>query len=70
MTASEIINIVCSNLGIAKTELAKRMGIYPSSLYRKLSKECMTFEELQKCLEVMGVSVKYELHYPDGSSNN
>lgn len=70
MTASEIINIVCSNLGIAKTELAKRMGIYPSSLYRKLSKECMTFEELQKCLEVMGVSVKYELHYPDGSSDN
>lgn len=70
MTASEIINIVCSNLGIAKTELAKRMGIYPSSLYRKLSKECMTFDELQKCLEVMGVSVKYELHYPDGSSDN
>lgn len=65
---SEIINSVCAHMGIAKTELAKRLGIYPSSLYRKLSKECMTFEELQKCLEVMGVKLHFEICYPDGKT--
>ena len=67
MKTSEIINTVCSHLGIAKADLAKRMGLYPSSLYRKLSNESMTFEELQKCLDVLGVSVELQFHYPDGA---
>lgn len=66
MKTSEIINSICSHLGIAKADLAKRMGLYPSSLYRKLSKESMTFEELQKCLDVLGVSVELQFRYPDG----
>lgn len=66
MKTSEIINSVCAHLGIAKADLAKRMGLYPSSLYRKLSKESMTFEELQKCLDVLGVSVELQFGYPDG----
>ena len=68
MKSSEIINIVCSQLGIAKAELAKRMGIFPSSLYRKLSNESMTFEELQKCLDVLGVSLELQFQYQDGNS--
>lgn len=66
MKTSEIINNICSHLGIAKADLAKRMGLHPSSLYRKLSKESMTFEELQKCLDVLGVSVELQFGYPDG----
>ncbi|MDD6072645.1 MAG: helix-turn-helix domain-containing protein [Clostridiales bacterium] len=57
MKTSEIINEICIHQGISKAELAKRMGLYPSSLYRKLSRDSMTFEELQKCLENMGVTV-------------
>lgn len=68
MKTSEIINSICAHLGIAKADLAKRMGIYPSSLYRKLSKESMTFEELQKCLGVLGVSVELQFKYPDGEA--
>ena len=70
MKTSEIINTVCSHLGIAKADLAKRMGLYPSSLYRKLSKGSMTFEELQKCLDVLGVSVEMQFQYPDGDVLN
>lgn len=66
MKTSEIINNICSHLGIAKADLARRMGLHPSSLYRKLSKESMTFEELQKCLDVLGVSVKLQFGYSDG----
>ena len=66
MKTSEIINSICSQLGIAKAELAKRMGLHPSSLYRKLSKESMTFEELQKCLSTLGVSVELQFQFPDG----
>ena len=66
MKTSEIINSICSQLGIAKAELAKRMGLHPSSLYRKLSKESMTFEELQKCLSILGVSVELQFQFPDG----
>lgn len=68
MTTSEIINSICSHLGIAKADLAKRMGLYPSSLYRKLSKESMTFEELEKCLDILGVSVELQFQYPDGET--
>lgn len=65
MKTSEIINSICSHLGIAKSELARRMELHPSSLYRKLSKESMTFEELQKCLDVLGVSVELQFKYSD-----
>ena len=68
MKTSEIINSICSQLGIAKAELAKRMGLHPSSLYRKLSRESMTFEELQKSLDALGVSMELQFQYPDGRS--
>lgn len=66
MKTMETINTACSELGITKAELAKKMGMFPSSLYRKLSRESMTFEELQTCLDVMGVTIEFELKYPDG----
>lgn len=66
MRTAETINIVCSELGIPKADLAKRMGMLPSSLYRKLSRESMTFEEFQKCLDAMGVTIEFTLGYPDG----
>lgn len=68
MKTSEIINNACAHLGIAKADLAKKIGLYPSSLYRKLSNESMTLEELQKCLDVLGISMELELRYPDGNS--
>lgn len=68
MKTSEIINNICSYLGIAKADLAARMGIFPSSLYRKLSRDSMTFEELQKCLDVLGVSLELQFKYPDGNT--
>ena len=70
MKTTETINIVCSDLGITKAELAKRMGMFPSSLYRKLARESMTFEELQKCLDIMGVTIAFELQYPDGRTRS
>ena len=66
MKTAETINIVCSELGTTKAELAKRMGMLPSSLYRKLARQSMTFEEFQRCLAVLGVPVELTLQYPDG----
>lgn len=66
MKTAETINIVCAELGTTKAELAKRMGMLPSSLYRKLARESMTFEEFQKCLDVLGVTIEFALQYPDG----
>ena len=70
MTTTETINMVCSRLGVTKAELAKRMGMLPSSFYRKLARESMTLEEFRKCLEVLGVNIEFELQYPDGTSNH
>ena len=70
MKTAEIINTVCSELGITKADLAKRMGMLPSSLYRKLARESMTFEELQKCLDVLGVTIEFELQYSDGNTRS
>lgn len=67
MKTEETINTVCSELGISKAELAKRMGILPSSLYRKLARESMTFEELQRCLDMLGVTIEFQLRYPNGN---
>lgn len=68
MKTSEIINEICAHLGIPKAALAKRMGLYPSSLYRKLANESMTFEELQKCIDILGASLDLRIDYPDGES--
>ena len=70
MKTTETINIVCSELGITKADLAKRMGILPSSFYRKLARESMTLEELQKCLDVLGVTIEFDLKYPDGNARS
>ena len=67
MKTAETINTVCSKLGTTKANLAKRMGMLPSSLYRKLARESMTLEELQKCLDVLGVTIEFDLKYPDGN---
>ena len=70
MKTSEIINNACSGQGITRAELAKRMGMYPSSLYRKITRESMTLEELQKCLDVLGVVIEYKLRFPDGHARD
>ncbi|MGN0167626.1 MAG: response regulator, partial [Acetatifactor sp.] len=66
MKTADTINAVCAELGITKAELAKRMGMHPSSLYRKLARESMTLEEFQHCLDVLGVKIEFNLQYPDG----
>lgn len=70
MKTSEIISNACNELGITRAELAKRMGMYPSSLYRKITRESMTLEELQKCLDVLGVVIEYKLRFPDGHTRD
>ena len=70
MKTAETINIVCTEFGITKADLAKRMGMLPPSLYRKLARESMTLEELQKCFDVLGVSIEFNLSYPDGKVRN
>lgn len=57
-------------LGITKADLAKRMGMLPSSLYRKLARESMTFKVLQKCLDVLGVTIEFNLQYPNGNTRS
>lgn len=57
MKTAETINIVCTELRITKADLAKRMGMLPPSLYRKLARESMTLEELKN----MELTVAYAL---------
>ena len=66
MKTADTINVVCDELGTTKADLAKRMGMHPSSLYRKLARESMTLEEFQNCLDVLGVTIEFNLQYPDG----
>ena len=66
MKTAEIIENMCTEMGITKADLAKKMGMLPSSLYRKLARESTTLEELQTCLSVMDVRLSYELEYPTG----
>lgn len=68
MKASEIINQACEHQGVSKAELANRVGIFPSSLYRKLANESMTLNELQKYLQAIGVTARVELVYDDGTA--
>lgn len=70
MKTAETINRVCERTGVAKSELARRMGMHPSSLYRKLGRETMTFEEFQKCLDALNVNIEFTVKYPDGSNQN
>lgn len=70
MKTSDIINQVCGQIGITKADMAKQMGIFPSSFYRKISNETMTLEELMRCLGEFGVGLSFIINYPDGSSEN
>ena len=75
MKTAEIINAVCSELGTTKAELAKKMGIHPSSLYRKLARESMTLEEFQfadraeQCSRICRAWYETQFHCADCKSN-
>ncbi|MBP9001784.1 MAG: response regulator [Lachnospiraceae bacterium] len=70
MKTSDIINQVCSHLGITKSDMAKQMGLFPSSFYRKIANESMSLEELMKCVGEFGVGLSFDINYPDGETEN
>lgn len=68
MSAAEIIKKACSTMGVSLSEVARRTDQLPSTLSRKLSRNTVSFAELQKCLAAIGVSLDFTINYPGNVS--
>ena len=67
MKLSEVIRKSCRDLGVSMSELARRTNQSPQNLSMKLKRDSIGFQEFQEYMEVLGVRLKFEMLYPDGT---
>lgn len=58
MQPSEQIKLLCLKMGITVSELARRLGKSPQSLFQKLNRESITLSDLENIAIVTGCKVQ------------
>lgn len=66
MNLSELLKNTCKEMNISVSELARRTEQTPSNLTMKIRRKSVDFEEFLHYMDVLGVTVKFDLTYPDG----
>lgn len=68
MNLSETLRKACKDMKMPLSELARRTNQSPQNLTMKLRRGSLGFQEFLEYLEILGISVNFNLVYPDGSS--
>lgn len=58
MQPSEQIKLLCLKMGISVSELARRLGKSPQSLFQKLNRESITLSDIENIAIVTGCKVQ------------
>lgn len=66
MTIEQQINMALAYKGISQAELARKIGTTPSNLNRKVKRNTLTKEEMEKIAQALGGSWRAEFVF-DGT---
>ncbi len=67
MTVEQKINMALSYKGISQSELARLLNTSPQNFNRKIKRNTLTKEELEKIADVLGAVWRAEFEFPDGT---
>lgn len=66
MTTSDMIRELCEKQNISLAELSRRIGQTPQNLNKKLKRGTVSFDEMVKIAEAVGVGYEQAFVMPDG----
>lgn len=66
MTTSDIVRRICVRKNIRIAELCRYIGQTPQNFNKKLKRETISYEEMIKISEVLGVDYEQVFIFPDG----
>ncbi len=66
MTSSDMVRELCEKMNISLAELCRRIGQTPQNFNKKLKRGTVSFEEMMKIAEVLGVGYEQAFILPDG----
>ena len=67
MTTSDMIRELCDRMNISLAELCRRIGQTPQNFNKKLKRGTVSFDEMMKIAEAVGVGYEQAFVLPDGS---
>ena len=67
MTTSDMIRELCDRMDISLAELCRRIGQTPQNFNKKLQRGTVSFEEMMKIAEALGVGYEQAFVLPDGN---
>lgn len=70
MTTSDMIRTLCEKQNISLAELSRRIGQTPQNFNKKLKRGTVSFDEMMKIAEAVGVGYEQAFVLPDGSKIN
>lgn len=66
MTTSDMVRELCEKQNISLAELSRRIGQTPQNFNKKLKRGTVSFDEMVKIAEVVGVGYEQAFVMPDG----
>lgn len=66
MTTSDMIRELCEKMNISLAELCRRIGQTPQNFNKKLKRGTVSFEEMTKIAEVLGVGYEQAFVFQNG----
>lgn len=67
MTIEQKINMALAYRGMSQAELARKIGTTPSNLNKKVKRDTLTKEELEKIARALGGSWRAEFVFENGT---
>ena len=67
MTTSDMVRELCVKQNISLAELCRRIGQTPQNFNKKLQRGTVSFEEMMKIAEALGVRYEQAFVLPDGN---
>lgn len=67
MTIEQKINMAIAYKGMSQAELARKIGTTPSNLNRKVKRNTLTKEEMEKIARALGGSWRAEFVFENGT---
>lgn len=67
MTIEQKINMALAYRGMSQAELARKIGTTPSNLNKKVKRDTLTKEEMEKIAKALGGSWRAEFVFDNGT---